>query len=340
MKNKIKLSDDLRAFLTSEESLLVREIKIKNSFFYSIENDEYKKKIKEFSFILRDNTSINNSCYGFVKGSSYLDFLLPHKESTDFIRLDISSFFHSIKIDKVESELLTLFSDHLFVKGIISKVTTVVAKNSMNTQCRGKNIVPMGFPSSPLLSNLIFRPIDIIISKYCVENNIIYSRYADDMMFSSKISSKIKGPDLKRFVSKLLLKNGFTLNAKKTLLTQGHISLNGYVVGGENMEIKLSNKKLKRINKITHEILKNGLTLKEVGIKIYGFDKSRAKYSSKQDQFFDSFCHDQVLDKIRGYRSYLIGIIKFTKKNKTASDSKNKQYSLMIDRLNMILNEN
>ena len=46
-----------------------------------------------------------------------------------------------------------------------------------------------GFPTSPMLANLSMRGFDKVISDYCSEFGVTYTRYADDLTFSSKTMS-------------------------------------------------------------------------------------------------------------------------------------------------------
>ena len=62
-------------------------------------------------------------------------------------------------------------------------VSHTVSDEFEDFDLRGNNILPIGFPSSPVISNIIFRKIDILIQKYCENKKIIYTRYADDMLF-------------------------------------------------------------------------------------------------------------------------------------------------------------
>lgn len=56
--------------------------------------------------------------------------------------------------------------------------------------------------------------IDDIISEFCRQNQVNFSRYMDDMTFSTDNKAKLQ--ETEKFVQKLLEHNGFTLNAEKT----------------------------------------------------------------------------------------------------------------------------
>ncbi|MEI8639905.1 reverse transcriptase domain-containing protein [Vibrio coralliilyticus] len=288
---------------------------------------------------------MNNSCVGFVKNKSYLDLLEPHRFSTKFTRLDISSFFHSISIEDVklsiEPYVKPKFLDNdktlLSIDKIIEYITYDVPQKSKNVKFRGKTILPMGFSSSPIISNIVFRKIDIQIHKYCNDNNIIYTRYADDMLFSSNneiVGQRIFINKIRSLVSQISLK----INERKTITTSDHISLNGYVIDGASGTIRLSNKKLNKINKITHQLLVRDRSPAVVAKKLYGY--SISKYDFKfgySQEFFEQYCKDQLHNKIAGNRSYLISVLKFNEQHDCICPEYVVKSKIMLDRLNKIL---
>ena len=114
--------------------------------------------------------------------------------------------------------------------------------------------LPQGAPTSPYLSNLFFRPIDDIISKYCIENEIRYTRYADDMTFSGSFDEKI----LLKFVNESLVSFDLNVNEKKTKLMQQNSRqiVTGVVV---NEKLQVPFKKRNEIRQSIYYIKKYGI---------------------------------------------------------------------------------
>ncbi|MBF2708541.1 retron St85 family RNA-directed DNA polymerase [Flavobacterium soyangense] len=94
-----------------------------------------------------------------------------HKNQPKVFTLDLENFFPSIKIEAVEKIFLKL--------GYSKIVSELLAK-----LCTKDNALPQGAPTSPYLSNLVFRDADAIISEFCKQRKIKYTRYADDLSFS------------------------------------------------------------------------------------------------------------------------------------------------------------
>lgn len=208
-------------------------------------------------------------------------------------------------------------------------VTHQVSDKNPNKEIRNKNILPIGFPSSPIISNIIFRKIDILIQKYCDDKFINYTRYADDMLFSSSKSNFLHSEQFQKeieiYVSLLSLK----LKKSKRVAAKNTISLNGYVIQNKNKPIKsnnkiissdsigsirISNKKLKKIKKLVACINQNKspATIME---NLFGYNKKKiiAKYGQN---FYFLYIDDQFQNKLKGYRSYLISLHVFNDRHR------------------------
>lgn len=121
---------------------------------------------------------VSTSATGFIKRKSIVDNAIPHIGKNYIFKTDISDFFPSIKFKNVF---------HLFLKfGYTSEVSYV-----LTLLCTYEGYLPQGAPTSPYLSNLIFRDFDEMLEKICSLLEYKYTRYADDITISSnkKISS-------------------------------------------------------------------------------------------------------------------------------------------------------
>lgn len=86
--------------------------------------------------------------------------------------------------------------------------------------CTIDGFTAQGFPTSPVLANIVMRGVDLRLAKFCDENGIIYTRYADDLAFSSKTMSRdqLKSLVLPK-VRRLLWAFKFRINNKKISFT-------------------------------------------------------------------------------------------------------------------------
>ncbi len=216
------------------------------------------------------------SVCGFRKGKSYYNFLMPHISRTRsrfFLRLDISDFFGSVRIEDLRDALSYYFVNYINdeeKKWVINAIIEIVTVDNKLVQ---------GALTSPMLSNLVFRSLDIRIEKYCKEFGIIYTRYADDMLFSSS-SSYVHNYKFQNMIKTIIKDKGFMLNTNKTMMCIDKISINGYVI---DSSIRLSRKKFKDLNKIIYDMKKKTFV---------GFCDRREKY--------------RIKNQLAGYRSFLI----------------------------------
>ncbi len=187
---------------------------------------------------------------GFVPGKNYIDFLKPHIGKRYFLRVDIKDFFGTIKESHIRTYLEEFFANNC--KDCIDYIVSL---------CLLDNKLPQGAITSPAISNISFVRTDQRILKYCQSftsvyvsskkytENIVYTRYADDLLFSSDIMDFSKERFFLGMIRKILKESGFVTNEKKTHFGYREISLSGYVL---SQNIHLSRKKLYSINKVIH----------------------------------------------------------------------------------------
>jgi len=151
--------------------------------------------------------------FSYRKEVNITDAVRPHCESDFIFKTDISKFFPSISADAV-SVKLQKYCAHIStvdaddVRANIGRIIYL---------CTINNRLPVGFASSPSISNFCFYDYDNLIDSYCREKNYIYSRYADDLIISS--NSKISKESITADLSAILTSDELlrlSLNHKKT----------------------------------------------------------------------------------------------------------------------------
>ncbi len=165
------------------------------------------------------------SCvHGYVVEKSIITNAKSHRRKEFILNLDIRDFFGSINLGRVRG----LFIAKPF--SLPKEVATTIAN-----LCCHENKLPQGAPSSPILSNLICQQLDRELQYFAQKNRLYYTRYADDITFSSEylesLKSLIKNLELVTENYPILLnneleyiftKNGFTINQKKVRLLYPH----------------------------------------------------------------------------------------------------------------------
>lgn len=170
----------------------------------------------------------NDSVHGFRKGRSYITNASAHAGARHLLNLDILKFFPSI----TEAMIIGIFR----TLGYSQAGASLLARL---TSLDGE--APTGAPTSPAIGNLVLAEFDSAVSRIATENNILYTRYADDLTFSSQNHIN---EDFLIAISTLVRDSGFELNIKKTRFL-GHgarMDVTGIVINdGLNLPIEWRN---------------------------------------------------------------------------------------------------
>lgn len=99
--------------------------------------------------------------------------------------------------------------------------------------CTYNGYCAQGFPTSPVIANMVLKGFDQTMSNYCDEYGIAYTRYADDLAFSSFSHKK---DELRKIVMQKAYRQlwgyGFEANKKKTVFKSraGRLKVCGVVL--------------------------------------------------------------------------------------------------------------
>lgn len=157
-------------------------IDILKTLKYNLDN-LYKPEICVHGFVKNRNTHTNAQCH---LGKKFL------------LKLDIKDFFDTINIESVKNAFEYLgFSSEIALT--LSKISTL------------NNKLAQGFPTSPIIANIVCIQMDKDIQEFCKSHNATYTRYADDISISSDSFFQDK-----KQIESILFKYGFKLNELKS----------------------------------------------------------------------------------------------------------------------------
>jgi RNA-directed DNA polymerase len=170
---------------------------------------------------------------------------LPHCGKAVVINADIRHFFSTIHPVSVRNVFLN--PPFCFNHEIASLLALL---------CLNKTELPTGAPTSPIISNFVFLPIDEKLKSLADKHHYTYTRYVDDLTFSGDIR-----PDdtFKPELEDILRGHGFELNQRKYRVQSkyGRQTVTGLVV---NEKPNMNRKYRKNVRAMVHDITTNGLS--------------------------------------------------------------------------------
>lgn len=150
---------------------------------------------------------------GFVPGKSIVDNAEQHIGRNYIFNTDLKDFFPSITKSRVWA---TLKHPPFNFNDTIADAIAGMCCTEMKIDGEKRWVLPQGSPSSPILTNIVCRNLDRQLHKLAKEYNLRYSRYADDITFSSNRNVFQKGGEFQQKLEKIIIGQNFAINKMKT----------------------------------------------------------------------------------------------------------------------------
>ena len=224
-----------------------------------------KPQLKRLQYWMLENilnkVEVSEQTHGFVANRSIISNATPHLNQAVVINCDLENFFPTISYPRVKGLFRSL--------GYSAEVATVLAVLATEAEQKevtldgeklylytGKRYLPQGSPASPMISNLICRKLDSRMQGIASALGFVYTRYADDMTFSSKEYQNIN--KMLYWVKGISREEGFVLHPKKTRIMKkgSRHEVTGIVV---NEKPSVNRKELKKFRALLHQIENDGL---------------------------------------------------------------------------------
>jgi RNA-directed DNA polymerase len=200
-----------------------------------------------------------DAVYGFVP--SVYDGFTPktiitnaenHLNKKYLLNIDLKDFFHSISANAVRK--LFLAAHFNFSEDLSTCIALI---------CCWKKRLPMGAATSPVLSNLYCLPLDQQLIDLAEKYRITYTRYADDLTFSSDV---LFTEELISEIRKCIHDAAFTINERKFRMQSSFKkqSVTGIKV---NVKTNVDRRYIRNIRAALHDIKQNGI--EKASLKYY-----------------------------------------------------------------------
>lgn len=218
--------------------------------------DEFKEALSKVKDIFEYQIKClpHNSAFAYIKHKSVEDAIVKHQQNKSqwFLKIDLKDFFPNCTPEFIFKQLMQLYPFYY-----MGEESQIRLQKIINICCLN-NGLPQGTPMSPLLTNLVMVPYDYAINKHLkrFENNhFVYTRYADDILISSK--SAFNWRTIQDTLTEMLVP--FEINTTKTRYgSRAGSNWNLGLMLNKDNNITIGHQKKKTINAMLNNFLKDG----------------------------------------------------------------------------------
>lgn len=207
---------EIGAYLGISERLVGHMLIAPGRYYRTFEtekNDGRKRKITAPRVFLKtvqryildcilSQLTLHPAATGFRRGMSSSVGARQHVAKPFLWNIDLRDFFPSIEKSRVTAAFETM--------GYSRKAAYFLAG-----LCCLDDVLPQGAPTSPAISNYVFKSVDDEIATLALDANVVYTRYADDLSFSSQ---QPISDEFREGVIGVIRRSGFEVNPRKTRL--------------------------------------------------------------------------------------------------------------------------
>ena len=195
-----------RTFEIPKKSGGSRKISAPNSELNEILKKFSVKLYKELKQIRKENNINQNVSHGFEEGKYFITNASNHTSKKCLLNVDLEDFFGSIHFGRVRG----YFNKNKHFDLPI-EIATMIAQLTCFNKC-----LPQGAPTSPVISNLICSIIDTRIAKLSRKFRLNYTRYVDDLSFSTNdYKFELNHERFLLDLEKIITDSGFKINKNK-----------------------------------------------------------------------------------------------------------------------------
>ena len=214
---------------------------------------------------------VHEAAMAYKQGTSIFANASRHASSRYLLRMDFTNFFPSIS----DTDLRKYIADR---PNLFSGWSANDVEMFCKLVCKGRALT-IGAPTSPALSNAMCYDMDSQLQTLCGKNEVTYSRYADDLFFSTVRADVLANieREVDNIISDLTLPAHLAINSGKTRHSskRGLRRVTGIVLGSDGVpHIGRKVKRIIRSQIYKYDSLDNPSRARLAGLIAYaaGFD--------------------------------------------------------------------
>lgn len=231
----LSLTDELLFFLSMKKEYCYKFKKIKKKDgscrVISIPHLDLKVVQRWILKEILEKVKVSPYTMAFVpKKNGLRDNAIQHCNNVFLLHLDIRNYFGTISEKKV-FQLFCNIGYNFNVSAILTNLCTI------------DGVLPQGAVTSPYIANLVSYHLDMRLSGLCSRQDIVYTRYADDLCFSS--NNRVKLNRIEKIVKEIIVDEGFEINDNKTYYLSNSVKkvITGITINNKEIHVE---KKYKR----------------------------------------------------------------------------------------------
>ncbi len=231
------------------------------------------------------------SATGFLPEKSIVDNAEVHLDSNCVLNIDFKDFFDQINFGRIRGLFIKKYNLDANAATIISQLLTLDGK------------LPQGSPSSPIVTNLICSKLDKNLEKFARQHNIRYTRYVDDLTFSTTSTSfpnsvcminDKKQIEVGDALMKIIDFNGFLINENKIYYStkKKRQEVTGLVI---NQKLNVKREYLRNLRVLMHKTKKkkeNNESIETYRSQILGKINFLKMVRGADDSYFNHFAYN------------------------------------------------
>jgi RNA-directed DNA polymerase len=274
-----------------------------------------KSILRSLNFVLQCMYEPHESATGFVMEKSIVDNAKKHTRHNYVFNMDLKDFFHTFDRNRVKMGFIYEPFNLNGEKEPLAFLLASLCTHSFEIEAKEKIVLPQGSPTSPTLTNILCKKLDRRLTGLANRFGATYTRYADDITFSSPhniYTDEEFNKELKRIIEE---DQKLVINPKKTRLQKAGYrqEATGLII---NDKVNVSRKYVKQIRMWLYYWEK------------YGFEKAEQIF--KRDYISDK---GHVKNVNAGLVNVLDGKLEFLKMVKGIEDGTYKGLKRRFDRL-------
>lgn len=295
----VNLLNQAKVFLYGEECKPIRlkvltyyanpELSKKRYTTFSIKKKSGEKRIinapvkglrsilRVLNFVLQCVAEPHKTATGFVPGKSIVDNARAHTGKNYVYNLDLKDFFHSFDRNRVKMGFYISPFNLSKEKEPLAFLLASLCTHPFELEGEIKTVLPQGSPTSPTLTNILCVNLDRRLAGLSKRFDATYTRYADDITFSSSKNSfndEAFQKELRRIIE---IDQKLNINPKKTRLQKSGYrkEVTGLIV---NDKSNVHRRYVKRLRMWLYYWEKYGFEKAEqIFIRDYNLDKGYTK---------------------------------------------------------------